>query len=247
MSRLDRLEALTTLLRAAEVTTVGDLAAALQVTSRTVHRDLATLRDRGAAIAGEPGRGGGVRLLGDRGVTGVHLSIAEVASLWLGARLSASASQLPWSSASRSALNKLLASLTRSRAIELRRVLDRVFVGPPPSHATLTSLGPTISSLLMVIEQAFTRRCAIQFSYTDRVGQRSRRRIEPHALLVQAPLWYILAFDLDKQAPRTMRMDRITEARLITTATFSPDLGLIHGQLSELPGRCRSLSADVFP
>lgn len=236
-----------TLMRASDVTTVGDLAVALQVTPRTVHRDLATLRDRGAAIAGETGRGGGVRLLGDRGVTGVHLSIAEIGSLWLSARLSASASQLPWTTASRSALSKLLASLTRGRAIELRRVLDRVFVGPPPSKATLTSLRPTVSSLLTVIEQAFTRRCAIQFSYTDRAGERSRRRIEPHALLVQAPLWYILAFDLDKRAPRTMRMDRITDARLITSATFSVDPAIIQGQLQDLRGQCRALSADLFP
>jgi predicted DNA-binding transcriptional regulator YafY len=246
MPRLDRLEALMSLLRASGTTTVGDLAAALDVTPRTIHRDLAALRDRGAAIAGETGRGGGVRLLGDRGVTGVHLSIAEIASLWLSARLSASASQLPWSTASRSALRKLLASLTRSRALELRRVLDRVFVGPPPSPATLTSLRSTVSSLLMVVEQAFTRSCAIQFSYTDRVGHSSRRRIEPHALLVQAPLWYILAFDLDKRAPRTMRMDRIADARLLTTSTFSADSAVINSQLQDLRGQCRALSSDVF-
>lgn len=234
------------MLRAVDDTTVERLAEALGVTTRTVHRDLATLRDRGVPIEGTAGAGGGVRLLGDRGITGVHLSVAEVVSLWLSARLSAAASQLPWSASARSALGKLLSSLSRARARELRRVLDRVIVGPSPSAATVASMDATSEALLGVVEQAFTLGCAMQFAYTDRNGRISRRRIQPHALFVQPPLWYLLAYDLDRRAPRTMRMDRVREPRVLRSETFVPDVELVRSLLSDVPGPCRALSHDVL-
>jgi len=83
------------LLRGREAVTVEALAAELGVSRRSVLRDLATLRARGLPITGDPGPGGGVRLEGERGVTAVHLGIGEVVSLWLAARLSRAASDLP--------------------------------------------------------------------------------------------------------------------------------------------------------
>jgi len=73
MSRADRLMDLADLLRGREETTVAGLAGELGVSPRTLYRDLAALRDRGLPITGEPGRGGGIRLVGSRGVTAVHL------------------------------------------------------------------------------------------------------------------------------------------------------------------------------
>jgi len=115
MSRGDRLLDLAELLRGRDETTVGALANELAVSRRTVLRDLATLRARGLPIRGEPGPGGGIRLDGGRGVTAVHLALGEVVALWLAARLSREASQLPWNDAARSGLAKLLASLPAPR------------------------------------------------------------------------------------------------------------------------------------
>ena len=108
----DKLAALANRLEAARPqTTVADLAEELGVSRRTLLRDLGALRERGMAITGETGPGGGVRLEGDRGVTAVHLSIAEVVAMWLAARLSQEASDLPWGEAASSGLAKLLGSL----------------------------------------------------------------------------------------------------------------------------------------
>ena len=136
MGRAERLLDLAELLRASEGTTVLALATELGVSERTLLRDLATLRERGMPITGEPGPGGGVRLESDRGVTAVHLSLAEAASIWLAARLSREASDLPWGEAARSALAKLLGSLPRHKARELRALCRRVYVGPAASAAT---------------------------------------------------------------------------------------------------------------
>ena len=245
MTRSDRLEALLSLLRAGDSTTVGVIAETVGVTPRTVYRDLATLRDRGLPVIGTTGRAGGVRLLGDRGVTGIYLSVGEVVSLWLSARLAAAASQMPWSGAARSALTKLLGSLTKTRASELKRVLARVIIGPPPSEATRGTLRETVPEFLRVLEEAFTTGCALRFDYRDRIGNTSARRVEPHGLLVQSPVWYILALDLDRHAPRTMRVDRISRPQLLRTHRFSADPAIVHHQLRDLAGHWHAL-ADGF-
>src|SRR5947207_3029456 len=60
-----------------------------------------------------------------------------------------------------------------------------------------------------------------RFGYTDRQGRRTRRRVEPHGLLVRAPLWYIIAWDSARDGPRSFRMDRIRAPR-VDEATFVP-------------------------
>lgn len=231
MSRTDRVMHLAELLRGREAVTVEALAAELGVSRRSVLRDLATLRARGLPITGEPGPGGGVRLEGERGVTAVHLGVDEVVSLWLSARLSRAASDLPWSGAARSGLTKLMASLPRERARELRALCRRVIVGPPASERVRSGAGSAPKELLRLFEEAFARGHGLAFQYADSVGRASSRRAEPHGLLVQPPVWYLLARDLDKGEPRTFRMDRISRPRALPEVRFRPDLAVLDAQL----------------
>ena len=71
-------------------------------------------------------------------------------------------------------------------------------------------------------EQAFTANRVLRFDYVDREGHASRRRVEPHGLLVRAPLWYIIASDLDKDAARIFRMDRVRQPLVQTDVNFLP-------------------------
>jgi biotin operon repressor len=148
MSRADRLLNLADLLRGRDVTTVNVLANELGISRRTVLRDLASLRARGLPITGEPGHGGGLRLEHDRGVAAVHMSIAEVAALWLAARLSREASDLPWAQAAHSGLAKLLACLPALRSRELRSMCRRVIIGPPASNYVRGTAGTPPRELL---------------------------------------------------------------------------------------------------
>src|SRR5262245_25558978 len=83
MGRVDRVMDVLDFLRARDVTHLDEMARALRVSTRTVLRDLATLRDRGWPIRADTGPGGGIRLERDRGVAAVHLTVDELASLWL--------------------------------------------------------------------------------------------------------------------------------------------------------------------
>lgn len=224
MARAERLLQLTDLLRGRDATTVDALADELGVSRRTILRDLGALRDRGMPITGEAGHGGGVRLEGDRGITAVHLGLEEIVAIWLAARLSQAASELPWGDAAVSGMNKLLASVPLDRARHLRALSRRVIAGPPASEDVRRSAGPTSPELLRLFETAFSSGVGLAFQYTDRAGRTTRRRIEPHGLSVEPPVWYILAHDLDKEAPRAFRMDRIVRPRLLPEVRFRPDI-----------------------
>lgn len=233
VGRAERLMDLLERLRGADASSVETLATELGVSARTLHRDLATLRERGVPVTGESGPGGGVRLEGDRGVTAVHLSLAEVVTLWLSARLSQAASDLPWSGSADSALAKLLASLPKPRAAQLRALCRRVVVGPPPSEALRADAGKAPRELLRLVEEAFTSGVVLAFHYVDRNGNTSVRQVETHGLLVRSPVWYLLTRDIDKREPRVFRMDRISRPRLLSQARFQPDPKLLWAALPE--------------
>jgi predicted DNA-binding transcriptional regulator YafY len=232
MGRAERLLELTDRLRATAETTVDALAAELGVSARTLRRDLATLRDRGMPITGQAGPGGGVRLDGRRGVTAVHLSIGEVVALWLAARLSQASGELPWSSRASSALAKLLGSLSRERARELRDLCGRVFVGPAATASVQALAGAAPRELLPLLEEAMTTGVGLGFRYRDRNGRTSTRRVEPHGLLVQPPVWYVLARDLERGAPRMFRMDRLSHPRLLRDVRFRADAAVARALLA---------------
>ena len=224
MSRVERVMQLLDLLRGTEVIRIDDIARALRVSRRTVLRDLATLRARGTAISSDPGRGGGVRLERDRGAAAVHFSTDEAIALWLSARLSAATSEMPWRGASRSALDKLFASVPRDRARALKDLSRRIVVGRPASERIRAELGTAPPDLLATFERAFSQGVCLAFEYRDRNGDRTSRTVEPHGLLVEAPAWYVLAYDLEKSDVRIFRMDRVSRARPVPGRTFTPDL-----------------------
>src|SRR6185295_10490311 len=222
MPRAERLLELADLLRGRETTTVLDLAAELGVSRRTLLRDLASLRERGMPITGEAGPGGGIRLEGDRGLAAVHLSLSEIVAIWLGARLSRAASELPWGDAANSALAKLLAHLPNAKARALRALCRRVIIGQTASAKTREGAGVIPQELLGLFEQAFSTGVGLSFHYTDREGKRTVRRVEPHGLLAEPPVWYVLARDVDKSEPRMFRMDRISRPGLLPEIVFRP-------------------------
>lgn len=222
------------LLRGRNATTVAELASELGVSRRTLLRDLASLRERGMPIAGEAGPGGGVRLDVDRGLAAVHLSVIEVVSIWLAARLSRGASELPWGEAAGSGMAKLLASLPAPKSRALRALCRRVIVGAPASAAVRANAGACAPELLRLFEEAFSSGVGLAFHYTDRDGRASSRRVEPHGLLVETPVWYVLARDVEKGEPRMFRMDRIARPRILRELVFRPDVEIIKALLPDL-------------
>ena len=90
-----------------------------------------------------------------------------------------------------------------------------------------------VDEALRLFEEAFSAGLGLGFGYVDRDGQVTSRRIEPHGLLVQSPVWYLLARDVEKDQPRMFRMDRIARPRILRDVTFKPDLNVIQALLPD--------------
>ncbi len=227
MRRLERLAEIERRIRRAGGVTSDALAAELGVSRRTILRDVATLREQGLPIDADAGRGGGLRLDAARDHVAVRLGVTEIAALWLAASLSSRATALPWAERARAALRKLGDGLPRAKAARLADLCRRVVVGPPVSAAVAADAGPTTSEVLQAFEAAFGDGIGLSFEYRDREGRTTHRRVEPHGLLVQPPVWYVLARDLDRLAPRMFRMDRMSRPRLVHSARFVPDVASV--------------------
>jgi len=58
------------------------------------------------------------------------------------------------------------------------------------------------------LQVAFVREIVVRADYVKESGEASTRRVEPHALLITWPAWYLLGFDHLRDEPRTFRFDR---------------------------------------
>ncbi len=227
VNRVDRLDRLERLLRVRGNTTASALAAELEVSVRSVYRDLDMLRARGLVIEGEAGRGGGVRLDPSSAPAAVQFRNDEVVSLWLATELARRVGAMPWSRTVSGALDRVLAALPDARRRELRATMKRVIVAEPATEKMRESAGPPDPELLVCFEEAFSARVGLRFDYVDRHGQPSRRTVEPHGLLVHPPVFYVLAIDRDKREPRMFRMDRVRRARVARDVAFTPDQEIV--------------------
>jgi predicted DNA-binding transcriptional regulator YafY len=214
-----RRDTLLTLLRRRGDWTVADLADELDVSRRTILRDLNQLRDRGFDISGMSGPGGGVHLEATSVMITSQLDTDEVVALILSVAISRATTWIPFADGAGRALAKIEAALPRQRVDELQRFMQRVLIGDStPQPGVTAAIDP---ALVATFENAFTTGRLFAFDYVDRDGRRTRRRVEPHGLLVRAPLWYVIAWDPRRNGPRLFRANRIRRP-FITEQIFLP-------------------------
>lgn len=223
MQRLQRLYGIVEYMRSRrEAVTVPELAARFGVGDRTIHRDIAALRDQDVPIYGEPGRGGGLQIGQEYSMPPLGLSINELFGMWVSQRLSAVSGSVPVGAGVSSAFAKVLDSLPAGRRERFEKILERVVVGIPPTEDTVMGAGPIEPEVYTVCEEAFLNGRALRLSYEDRSGERTERTVAPHGLMVQQPLWYLLAFDDLRKAARLFRLDRIKAASVDPVLKFEP-------------------------
>ena len=191
-------------------TTVPAIARELAVSERTAYRDIAALRAAGHAIDAMPGPGGGVRIAPDARPRPVHFEVVEIIGLALSVAILEATPHLPFARSAKAALDRAHRALSIDRQRAIRRLLRHILVAPESSEQVKLSLSAVDDTLLSVFERCFTSGRTLAFDYVDRHGASTSRRVECVALVLRPPAWYIVAWDLDKDAPRTFRMDRIS-------------------------------------
>lgn len=190
--------------------TVDQLACAVGTSRRTMLRDIAALRDEGFVIHSESGRGGGVQLDPQSMQTTTRLSVAEVFALLISVAAMRAAQSLPFSDLADAGLAKIEKSLPQDKIRDLRRLLDCLHIGDVSPQQDLSDIGVIDSALLPAFEMAFLGQRHLRFVYCDAKGVKTRREVEPQAMLILQPLWYLVAWDPARDAFRHFRMDRVS-------------------------------------
>lgn len=209
------------LLRRSGSTTLNALAQDIGVSRRTILRDLATLREEGFIIHSESGRGGGISLDPHSMQTAARLSVSEIFALIISVESMRAAQQFPFASLADQGLSKLEKSLSSDKVRDLRRLLAALYIGPLAPQVDISNLGEMDPLLLPTFELSFLKRHLLRFDYQDAKGAKSQRTVEPQALLILPPLWYLVAWDPMRQDFRHFRMDRLTAPECLTETSYN--------------------------
>ncbi|MEU7872209.1 YafY family protein [Dactylosporangium sp. NPDC049140] len=180
----------------------GELAARLEVTTRTVRNDVERLRGLGYQIDATTGPGGGYRLAAGAALPPLVLDDDEAVAVAVGLRAAAAGSVAGIEDASLQALTKLERTLPR----RLRPRVDAL------KSATVSAAGggPAVDlDTLTRIAAAAHGHERLRFDYESHGGQATLRDVEPHTLVYTGRRWYLLAWDGDRGDWRTFRADRI--------------------------------------
>ncbi|MGR3373962.1 MAG: helix-turn-helix transcriptional regulator [Pseudooceanicola nanhaiensis] len=203
MRRADRLFRIVQHLRGGRLITAADLAGRLEVSTRTIYRDVADLIGSGVPIEGEAGIGYVMRQGYD--LPPLMFTSDEIVALVAGARLLRAWGGSAMAAAAEEALvkiNEVLPDTARARA-------DSVQI-----HAIgMGSMTPELRDRLDRVERAANERLRLSFSYRDEDGRVTERPVRPLSLLFWGKVWTLLAWCELREDFRTFRLDRIEGMR----------------------------------
>ncbi|MEU6789351.1 YafY family protein [Nonomuraea angiospora] len=202
-----RLLRLVSLLAARPSWTCRELATRMEVTERTVRRDIARLRELGYGVESEPGPWGGYRLGGGTRVAPLILDDEEALAVAVALRESALSGVLGSDQASLSALLKLRQGLPPRIADRLGE-LDAAFAYTPRHDEQQIAPG-----MLLELATLCRRGERTRLSYQDREGRDTVREVDPYRLVHTGRRWYFVARDVGLDQWRTFRADRVTHAQ----------------------------------
>lgn len=213
--RAGRLLSLLMLLQTRGRTSASALAEELQVSVRTVLRDIDHLSIAGVPVWAERGRDGGFSLREGWSTELTGLTESEAQALLL-AGLPAAATELGLGSASASARLKLLAAVPEALREDADRVGSRLHIDPvdwyrrsaPPAH-------------LQAVAHAVWRQRVLSMRYDSWTGIRDRV-VKPLGLVLKAGNWYLVALPQDSKQARTYRLSNIRALQLAKTTFAYP-------------------------
>ncbi len=206
--RADRLLSIMLLLQARGRLTARDLAERLEVSERTIHRDMTALSGAGVPVYAERGAGGGWALLDDYRTDLTGLTEAEVQALFLAAppRLLA---DLGLRRAADGALIKLLAALPALSRRGAEDARQRIHVDTSGWRRSEES-APCLPTVQEAVWQG--RQLRLTYRKGDDDGELVERLVDPLGLVAKGAVWYLVAAVAGE--PRTYRVSRISAAAL---------------------------------
>jgi predicted DNA-binding transcriptional regulator YafY len=206
--RADRLVSIMLLLQLYQRLTAGELARRLEVSERTIHRDMEALSTAGVPVVAERGTGGGWALVDGYRTNLTGLNAAEVQTLFAGLppRLLA---DLGLNRDSDAAHVKLLAALPPSSRADAEYARRRVHVDVAGWGGGTEEAVPHLHT----IQEAVWRGRRLCFTYGSDCGEAAERVVDPLGLVAKGGVWYLVARAPAGEA-RSYRVSRVTSARV---------------------------------
>jgi predicted DNA-binding transcriptional regulator YafY len=225
-----------------------ELSERLGVSPRTLRRDVDRLRELGYPVDTTRGTGGGYRLSAGTRIPPLLLDDDEAVAIAVGLRTAAGGGVTGIEETSLQALAKLQQVLPP----KLRRRVDAL--ADATETTVFSSRSPSVpADVLVAIAQACRGREQLRFSYAAADGTGSSRLVEPHRLVARGRRWYLVAWDLQRDAWRTFRVDRL-ERPFANGIRFTPrelpaeDAAAYVAQaLRSVPQRHEALLAIALP
>lgn len=204
MRRADRLFRIVEYLKARrQVVTASSLAAELEVSVRTIYRDIADLETSGVPIMGEAGVG--YMLDKDYVVRPLMFDVEELDALLLGAQMVESWGDKALANAARQAIDKITSVLPD----RLQQEINDSFLFSLPAQS-----GPVISIDFTGLRRAIRSKQVVEFDYVREDGQASTRQVRPLCMVFFGPVWLLAGWCELRKDFRNFRLDRIQKMKL---------------------------------
>lgn len=214
MRRADRLFRIVQFLRLGRLLTAQKLAEKLQVSQRTIYRDIQDLQLSGMPIEGEAGVGYTLRR--DHDLPPLMFTRSELTALVLGMRLVSA-----WGGAENViAANQALQRIEAVLPAELRNDLDSILLFAPGGYHMAQHLRERID----LLHAACIAKHAVEFGYAREDGERSSRAVRPLALTFWSGVWTLASWCELRKDFRAFRIDRMEDV-LVLDRTFVSSRG----------------------
>jgi predicted DNA-binding transcriptional regulator YafY len=193
-----------------------ELAERLEVSLRTLRRDVDRLRELGYPVEAHRGVDGGYQLAAGAALPPLVVDDEEAVALVVGLRLAAQGSFSHDGAAQATiaeASARALAKVTQVMPARLRRQVEAVATmtesatWESPAARAASAIDPEVLARAALACRDGER---IRFGYVAAGGEQSARHVEPHRLVALDRRWYLVGYDLDRQDWRSFRLDRMT-------------------------------------
>ena len=204
MRRAERLFQIVQLIRGRRLSTAAFLAQRLEVSERTVYRDVADLMAQGVPIEGEAGVG--YRMQSGFDLPPLMFTKGEAQALVAAVRIAQARLDVALGRHAESALSKVLAVLP----VAARAAAESLAVYAPP-------VGPdeATRARLETLRVATEARHKLRFTYTDLKDVKSERPVRPLGCFYWGSVWTLAAWCETREAFRSFRVDRISALQVL--------------------------------
>ncbi|MEM7058048.1 MAG: YafY family protein [Pseudomonadota bacterium] len=227
MRRADRLFDIIQILRRGKVVRAADIARELEVSDRTIYRDIASLIGSGVPVEGEAGVGYILRDGAD--IPPLMFNEEEIEAIVLGLRIVDSWADHGMADAAMSACRKIESALPP----HLKDYMSAVPIDAPRNH-----WAEPIEIPRGTLRRAIRQRCKVRFDYCSKEGQQSDRTVWPLLLSFYGAVWNLTAWCELRDDFRTFRLDFIRNAQFLEDQ-FADEPGKRLADLMDRPAEQR--------